>query len=473
MFYLKGKNIIILMDTSQFLINNYITENDFEKLKNNLYKVGILVKDYPEENLMLLYNRYENKNKQPVELECRSVVIDRVSRNIVCYTCSTPIYNMQALSYLLRNPNNEKKYYECYEGSLLSLFNYNNKWYLSSRRCLDSEKSVVENKSHHSMFIDVIKQDGYNSLEDFTKYLDINYTYHFVLIHHENKNVVNYTKMFGDNYKKLCFIFAREKDTLTEINSEDLITNFLSSNIFLPKKLENAEGFDKINQTCDMTEEPSSEGIVIKSDNVILKLQTIQYQFYKSIGTEKNLYIGFLKLYQTNKLKDYFNNNENSEKYSKIVNPIKTFESFDTIGTIDALFKVCTSELFELYNILWDNNGNHCNTELYNFLPKEYKNILFHLRGIYFKNKKKFAESNKELLTINHVYNHIKNTETHSLQNFLRCRKLMFNWIRKNNTTLTNEFKLSLYKSKKVLYKLSSIYCNKLFPEIMPDDLPV
>ena len=75
-----------------------------------------------------------------------------------------------------------------------------------------------------------------------------------------------------------------------------------------------------------MVEEPSSEGIVIKTNNAILKLQTIQYQFYKSIGTEKNLYIGFLKLYQTNKLKDYFKNNENSEKYSKIVNPTKTFE---------------------------------------------------------------------------------------------------------------------------------------------------
>ena len=63
--------------------------------------------------------------------------------------------------------------------------------------------------------------------------------------------------------------------------------------------------------------------------------------------------------------------------------------------------------------------------------------------------------------------------ETQNLQNFLRCRKLMFNWIRKNNTQLTCEFKKSLYKSKKVFYKLSSIYCNKLFPEIMPEDLPV
>ena len=78
------------------------------KSKSNLYKVGILVKDYPDENLMLLYNRYENKNKQPVELECRSVVVDRTTRDIVCYTCSTPIYNMQALNYLLHNPNSEK-----------------------------------------------------------------------------------------------------------------------------------------------------------------------------------------------------------------------------------------------------------------------------------------------------------------------------------------------------------------------------
>lgn len=461
------------MELSNFLLSNYIAESDIENLKSNLYKVGILLKDYKEENLLLLYNRYETSNKQPVELECRSVVVNRETRDIVCYTCPTPIYNMDALSYMLKHPNDSKEYYECYEGSLLSLFNFGGKWFLSSRRCLNSENSVVNDSSHYNMFMEVLAQDGYENFEDFTKYCNTEYTYHFVLIHHNNMNIVDYTSDFGENYKRLCFIFARDSKTHTEINSEDLMCNFLSNNIFLPKKLEDASHFDTINQTCDMVTKPSSEGIVVKVNGMILKLQTIQYQFYKTIGPDKNLFSGFLKLYQSNKLVEYFKNNINSEKYSKIVNPTNTNESFDTIGTIDALFKVCTSELYHLFHILWDSEGKHTNAELYKILPKEYKNILFHLRGIFFRNRKHFAESENEFLTIKNVYNYIKNLDTNVFQSFIRCRKLMFNWLRKNNEPSLEDFKQSLYKSKKVFYKLTSIYTNKLFPEIMPDDIPL
>ena len=51
----------------------------------------------------------------------------------------------------------------------------------------------------------------------------------------------------------------------------------------------------------------------------------------------------------------------------------------------------------------------------------------------------------------------------------------MFNLIRtdKSNPDL-KIFSDSVYqkKSDKVYYKLTAIYCNKLFPEIMPDDIP-
>ena len=51
----------------------------------------------------------------------------------------------------------------------------------------------------------------------------------------------------------------------------------------------------------------------------------------------------------------------------------------------------------------------------------------------------------------------------------------MFNWLRLDNTNEDlKAFNESIYKNKsdKVYYKLSAIYCNKLFPEIMSDDLP-
>ena len=68
------------------------------------------------------------------------------------------------------------------------------------------------------MFNSVIEQDGFN-INTFIEKLDENLTYHFVLIHHENKNIVNYENKFGPDYKKACFIFARDKQTNQEINS--------------------------------------------------------------------------------------------------------------------------------------------------------------------------------------------------------------------------------------------------------------
>ena len=77
------------MEQSSFLISDYISQNkqsDINDLRESLFSKGILSKDYEDENLVLLYNRYENKNKNEMERECRSVILDRNNLNIVRYT---------------------------------------------------------------------------------------------------------------------------------------------------------------------------------------------------------------------------------------------------------------------------------------------------------------------------------------------------------------------------------------------------
>merc|ERR1712226_435559 len=106
------------------------------------------------------------------------------------------------------------------------------------------------------------------------------------------------------------------------------------------------------------------------------------------------------------------------------VNPLNITQSYDTIGIIDAVFKVCTSELFNLYNLLWKDN-EHYNEELYNLLPKKYKTILFNIRGINFKIRSKYNNGN---LKFQNVYGYLKSIETKELEEFLKYRKLMINW---------------------------------------------
>ena len=42
-------------------------------------------------------------------------------------------------------------------------------------------------------------------------------------LHHYNKNIVDYTKKFGKEYKKLCLAFLRKKSDLSEIKFEDVL----------------------------------------------------------------------------------------------------------------------------------------------------------------------------------------------------------------------------------------------------------
>jgi hypothetical protein len=452
-----------------FLLHSYIKDFDNAHIKNmqeKLFSLGVLSKDYADENLILLYNKYGNENKAPLELECRSVVINRTDFNIENYSCITPIYNGNAMNYLMMNQDKEKEIFICYEGSLLSLFHFNGVWYFSSRRNLMKVTDTTENP-HFKMFCSVIDQDGFN-INTFIEKLDTNLTYHFVLIHHQNKNIINYEKSFGKDYKKLCFIFAREKGSNKEINSEDLNCLFLTDNIFLPKKVESIENFDETN-TGELTGEPTDEGIIVKINNKVLKLQNIQYQFYKAIGPEKNLYRGFIHLYQNNKLGDYFKNNENTMKYNKIVNPIKTDESFDTMGTIDAVFKVITKELFQLFNTLWDiDTGSHKNKDVYNILSNEYRVMMYNIRKLYFINKKK-----GNTITFKNVYFYLKSLDVNVFEKFMRSRKLMLNLVRKESKdSAVQDFGKTTNIEKKMLNKLCAIYTSKMFPEIMPDDLP-
>jgi len=264
----------------------------------------------------------------------------------------------------------------------------------------------------------------------------------------------------------------------------DYIPNLLNrdlENIFLSEKINSLEEFDNLNKKDQFILPPKSEGVVIKcfDKNInryrLLKLQTMSYQFAKSIGSEKNIFMGLIHLYQNGKLNEYINH---TQYLKKIVNPLNTHESFDTIGTIDALFKICTSELFELFKILWDiKNGKHLNDNLYKLLPKEYKDIMFGIRGIYFKKKGKLVGKHVEHsemkdyhLQIKDIYQFLKDVPTERFCALLKMRRLMFNWT-KVNTDISDFNKISA-KCDKVHFKLASIYTNKLFPNIMPDDIP-
>ena len=58
---------------------------------------------------------------------------------------------------------------------------------------------------------------------------------------------------------------------------------------------------------------------------------------------------------------------------------------------VDTIFKVFTSELFEMFRYLYNfKDCSHKNRDLYDILPNEYKVVIYTIRGIYYAKKEKY-----------------------------------------------------------------------------------
>jgi hypothetical protein len=359
----------------------------------------------------------------------------------------------------------------------------NGEWLVSTRRCIDCKDSVYnplgleKPLSHYDMMIDVLSQ-AYPDvlrekvLEHFTNTLDRKKSYYFVLIHHQNKLLINYESVFGKDYARLCLTSIRDEN----MNEEDIYKyNFNVNNIiFVPEQIESID-----TSTIEYDSELKNEGVIIRvrnKDNKIstIKLQYPNYQFAKVIGPEQNIIKGLVYLYQNNKLLQYLNNTKNIDNFRKMTNPQNENEVYDILGVIDAVFRISTGELYKLYCMLYDlENGSQYNAELYILLPEEYKCMMYGIRGVFFRNKAKIDNNNNVNLTIEDVYHYLKHLPTDVLLSFLRMRRLMFNYVIKNpnNLSLVEFSKINQYCNR-VHLKLCAIFTARLYPNIKMDDFP-
>lgn len=388
------------MEKPKYLINDICNPDiTFEEIKKTLLTNSIVSKVYEEDNLILIYNNYNISVKSNLQKECRSLVLDKTSYKIVAYSCETPMLNNDGLDYMKQDISLEYVT-TCYEGSCISLFWYNNKWYLSTRKHLNSINNNLSPKYEllYNMFEQVLIDSGYESFNNFTKYLNTDFSYYFVLMHYNNKHVIDYSKVFeNDNYKKLVLISVKDKDMQELTNLENI--TFLCNNIFLPHiNTLNNYFLTNVNQ-LNFNNKSYCEGIIIhkwdKKNNKfkLIKLQYSNY-IYQSLIKSNEVY-GLLYLYQIDMLEKELSH--------------KLFE-------INIIFKICSSEIFELFKSIYDINTGHIipNNIDYNKLPKEYKYILYKLRGVIYKNK--------TLLKINDIYRLLKRIPITYLISLLKTR---------------------------------------------------
>lgn len=411
------------------LINGLKNENPgftFNELRSELLKT--VPSDDPNNNVpfyhinikesddlcILYYNDpptiSDTRDKKLLDLErsCRSVILDKNNLKIIGSQFNRIIYNEEGIEYVNNVDWNNVVVQKCYEGTILLVFNHNGVWYVSTRRCIKSEESSwIKGKTYREMFDESIKNKF--TLES----LNPNLCYHFVLVHHKNKNIVNYSDL-GDEYAEIYHILTTEKYTLNEVNIDIPGAIKVGEEQFenLNSLLNN---LNAISQSDEANYKITSEGYVLRVYNegnkykslfTVVKLQTAIYRSLLAMKpNNNNIYQSYLELYQSDKLMDflpYFN------KYST-----------DIVKRIHTSMKNMAKEMLDLYH----STRKKKNGQLYSKLTDQYKKVLYALHGIYIQQRKSdFVDGEQDSdklaksINVHNVYHYLKSLPPRELR---------------------------------------------------------
>lgn len=326
-----------------------------------------------------------------IEDYCRSYIIEKSSLKPIGSQFNRIIYNEDAKEFLSNKDWRKVVVQTCYEGTMLLVFYHNEHWHVSTRRCLNSDESTwIKDKSYWDMFEEA--RDGKFELDD----LDKDYCYHFILVHHKNRNIVNYSRL-GREYKELFHTLTTEKYTLNEVedNLEGKVNKVISENFESYESL--LKTLDNINTKNEMHNNITTEGFVLrvyegevhKSPFKVVKLQTPVYQKIMRIKpNNSNIHQSYLELYQKDRLSEFL------PFFSKYNN--------DIIKRINQAVKNVAREILDLY---------HCtrqkkNPQIYNNLTDQYKKILYGLHGLYIEDRKQDFNRSRVESNENHNEQH-------------------------------------------------------------------
>jgi hypothetical protein len=292
------------------------------------------------ETILLIHNNYNKEYKDEMAdlfNECKSIVIDISNKpKIVSYTHDNIKYYV--LEDYIMTPDD--LYEESYEGTLISVFFHDERWILTTSRCSDIEKSYYYNKNKNfSIMFDECLQE---TRQEFLSKLDKEQCYYFVLIHHENKNLIDYSKKLGPDYKVLMHILTRNKETQINIDIKLDIKYIRYPKCF--KDFENAKEH--------VIEYDDIEGIIVKRTDTNNKLQMSKIysnKFYEEKTKwpqYANRWYSYIELFQKNNkdfsIQDFQNKKAITEEiiiYDKMI---------DITGMIYNVIKITSENIYNL-----------------------------------------------------------------------------------------------------------------------------
>lgn len=289
-------------------------------------------------DIVLLHNTYIRNNvdnfKELYE-QCRSVVLDfSLERNnnvVVTYANSIP-ERIDYNTFIDASYSTEDKVYEAYDGTIITVYHYKDEWHFGTSSCPDANSSRFSHptKTHGNMLDEILfkyfaksitAEDSALTAEEFSaklrslfvQHLDAEMAYEFIIVHHENKHIIDYTGIIGENYMELFHVNTKHRKSLIE---SEIIASIIPSLMEVGVKYPLA--FHTIQEAYGHIQtNPYSYGLIVKkiiSDRVKLyKISTDAINYREETDPcHPNAWMNILSVYMKNKtnytIKDYIAN---------------------------------------------------------------------------------------------------------------------------------------------------------------------
>jgi len=340
----------------------------YSQIPKKPYHHRLHYKKYTNNNLIQLFTESSQEySDSEIFNACRSCIFDVVNNKIISF--SHP--NIQYMTRLPPNINLEQKFTESHEGTLISVFYHNDKWFYATRRELDMYKThkitstTKSELSHGLMFEDALSKLNM-TIQDFESKLDKENQYYIELVHYQNAFNISYESRFGDKYAKLFLLFVRK--------GLELISG----------SIENIENNPEL--TLDLVEtqlldsNATVEGYIYSINKTMCKvLHTNYYNIMKynpGLRTEQEQ---FIYLYQKDLLLEYVT------KSNKIVyKTTELGENIESVGLLSSIFLYIGQRMLDVYYKFNSNTMVHRQEELFKKLFQENNKyyLIFHILGM-------------------------------------------------------------------------------------------
>jgi hypothetical protein len=318
-----------------------------------------------DKNICLLHNSYKrddiNEFRELYD-ECRSIILDfskSIGNNVVInYAHSIP-QRLSVENYVSNFYNPTDECYMAMDGTLITTYFHNGVWHFGSSCCPDinSSKFSHPTKTHGYMLDEALYEIYKNNVDIndanisttlrnlFTSNLSPLYSYVFILIHHENKHIIDYKKDFGEGFKYLYHINTKNRLTLID---EDISTKPLE---YLGIKY--SHKFNSVDEAINYVS-TNDNSFIIKRNNQLLKIANNHLLHLEEVHSNNhNIFYNLLYVYMLQKpnysVIDYINEFKPSFEFTS--NPQEDINMiFMTMSEVIYNLYISTTNYYPKYN---------------------------------------------------------------------------------------------------------------------------